>query len=105
MEESTSFLKAAETTPVLDNISSPQVNINSNMKALATKHHVVATLCIWASCLGLAVSFQDVSVVLELSGKFPLIAAIRFLFFHNLCVVNVCPTIVYYDAGYTYISL
>lgn len=46
-----------------------QATINNNMKVLATKHHVLVTLLISVSTISVAVLFQDVSVVLETSGK------------------------------------
>lgn len=62
-------------------IISPEDTVNQNqamaiveaastlhMKTLAEKYHVMVTLLIWSTTVGLAVSFQDVSIVLEFSG-------------------------------------
>jgi hypothetical protein len=69
-KECSALLSVAEETKTAEEIAAhTQAVINLNMQELAAKYHVVATLLIWSSTVGLAVTFQDVSVVLELSGK------------------------------------
>lgn len=46
-----------------------QPAMNQNLNSLVSKYHVVVTVVIWVSTVCVAVTFQDVSLVLETSGE------------------------------------